>query len=223
MNAGVSNVPRVITPSRVYLWVCFQMHECWKLLLQLADSFCKVDICDSISCPSTYDTQPTSFSRTHFFSTAVSYCSMLWEWCWIYYYVSLVPPSSYESTIRILFSFCLEKMFPPTESIVNMHPGRSSSKRLNVRGAIYANGTAAQMWVWDYACLTTKRWLTFFKLRLQRDICSAMDLGQEWANTNLELAGTKFCLDAGQSAYRSHFVTDICSNDFHRILPAEHA
>ncbi|PPQ81861.1 hypothetical protein CVT25_013461 [Psilocybe cyanescens] len=65
-------------------------------------------------------------------------------------------------------TFCLEKMFPPTESIVNMHPGRSSSKRLN--------------------------------LRLQRDVCLAMDLGQERANTNLELAGTKFCLDAGQSA-----------------------
>ncbi|KAF9475158.1 hypothetical protein BDN70DRAFT_841310 [Pholiota conissans] len=91
------------------------------------------------------------------------------------------PPFHYcgpATNITVDITFCPDGTFPPNSGI-EIHPGSSVTKCLDVRGANFANGTPVQI----YDCNGTK--------------------AQKWfvirGSTKVQLAGTNFCLDAGSS------------------------
>ncbi|KAF8966640.1 G-X-X-X-Q-X-W domain-containing protein [Flammula alnicola] len=75
-------------------------------------------------------------------------------------------------------TFCPDGQFPPNQG-VEIHPNSNDLKCLDVRGAIFANGTPVQ--IYDCNGTGAQKW---FYVR---------------GSTKVQLAGTNFCLDAGSS------------------------
>jgi len=121
-----------------------------------------MDFCSSISCTSltcaAFQQPPTAFPPGPLPPPPLFAC---------------VPDKGYDVT------FCPDGTFPqpPGDNGRALHPNGNSKKCLDVRGAVFANGTPVQI----YDCNGTK--------------------AQKWvinrANTKLRVAGTNFCLDAG--------------------------
>ncbi|KDR77633.1 hypothetical protein GALMADRAFT_224914 [Galerina marginata CBS 339.88] len=127
----------------------------------VAGGFCGSDTCDSTGCPAAYSSPPTSFPVP-----------------------SGSPPSSPlaecpGTNVGYTVTFCPEKTFPPSSGAVNVHPNGAPNKCLDVRGAIYANGTAVQ--IYDCNETAAQRWL----------------ITKGGGTSAVTLAGTNFCLDAG--------------------------
>jgi hypothetical protein len=97
-------------------------------------------------------------------------------------------------------SFCPNGMFPPPPKPkpTALHPNGNHKKCLDVRGAIFENGTPVQMSVAP-RCLSI---FDPFKLRDPRYDCNQTP-AQQWfihrGSTKVKVAGVDFCLDAGSS------------------------
>ncbi|KAG5650304.1 hypothetical protein H0H81_012686, partial [Sphagnurus paluster] len=91
----------------------------------------------------------------------------------------------YPNDVGYTITFCPSGSFPPPPNPPNppvtqgltIHPNNNTAKCLDVRGAVYANGTPVQ--IYDCNGTGAQKWIL------------------EKANTQLRVAGTNFCLDAG--------------------------
>jgi len=124
-----------------------------------AGSFCIPTKCDSTGCVAAYSEPPTGFPAPMDSAPA--------------------PPlfECPETSVGYNVTFCPEKTFPPTSGAVKIHPGASSSKCVDVRGAIFVDGTPVQ--IYDCNETAAQRWLI------------------TPGSGEIALAGTPFCLDAG--------------------------
>ncbi|RDB27190.1 Endo-1,4-beta-xylanase A [Hypsizygus marmoreus] len=80
-----------------------------------------------------------------------------------------------------IIEFCPGGAFPPLPppATVSLHPNGNGAKCADVRGAVFADGTAVQ--IYDCNGTPAQKWV----------------IGR--ANTKVQLAGTNFCLDAGST------------------------
>ncbi|GLB34535.1 putative G-X-X-X-Q-X-W domain-containing protein [Lyophyllum shimeji] len=127
----------------------------------VAGAFCAPASCTNNSCSTAYSQPPTAFPPP-----------------------SSVPatPPLYEcpgTNIAYTVEFCPGGSFPPPGPVVTLHPNGNAGKCLDVRGAVYANGTPVQ--IYDCNGTGAQKW------RLTR------------GNTKVQVAGTNFCLDAGSA------------------------
>ena len=98
-------------------------------------------------------------------------------------------------------SFCPDGTLPPPPSGSGqaIHPNGDDSKCLDVRGAVFANGTPVQMSVHSNSVL-----LPISVTKHYSYDCNGTN-AQKWiinrANTKVQVAGTNYCLDAGSSTH----------------------
>ncbi|KIK01011.1 carbohydrate-binding module family 13 protein [Laccaria amethystina LaAM-08-1] len=127
----------------------------------ISNGFCDVDVCNNATCTNVYNSPPTQFPAPSIVAPSVP----LYQ-C----------PGSTGYTV----TFCPADMFPVPKDAVGLHPIRSANKCLDVRGGIFQNGTAVQ--IYDCNETAAQKWI----------------IGRG-ATTPVLLAGTGFCLDAGKT------------------------
>ncbi|RDB27209.1 Endo-1,4-beta-xylanase A [Hypsizygus marmoreus] len=127
------------------------------------NGFCVPAACSSVTCSTAFTSPPTAFPPT---STSPPT-------------VPLYRCPKTPNNVGFTITFCPSGSFPPppTETGRVLHPNGRNNKCLDVRGAVYANGTPVQI----YDCNGTG--------------------AQQWifnrANTKVRVANRNFCLDAG--------------------------
>ncbi|KAG6840324.1 hypothetical protein C0991_007437 [Blastosporella zonata] len=110
------------------------------------------------------------------------------------------PPvfSCPQSSTGYTVEFCPGGAFPPPPT-VTLHPNGNAVKCLDVRGAVYANGTPVQMYVLEYKANLFTSTYTYSTFRFSYD-CNGTG-AQKWqlqrGSTKVRVAGTNLCLDAG--------------------------
>ncbi|KAF9473924.1 G-X-X-X-Q-X-W domain-containing protein [Pholiota conissans] len=123
------------------------------------DGFCPKIECDSRDCANAFTQPPTRFPSPSNIAPTPPY------------YRCPYSNTTYDIT------FCPTGVFPPLTT--TLHPDYTVQKCIDVRGAVFANGTPVQI----YDCNGTP--------------------AQNWVltrgGTKVQLAGTNFCLDAGSS------------------------
>ncbi|KIJ54205.1 carbohydrate-binding module family 13 protein [Sphaerobolus stellatus SS14] len=91
---------------------------------------------------------------------------------------ALCPATSQPLANGFFVTFCPDGSFPSSPTVgVTLHPNGDTEKCLDVRGAVFEDGTPVQ--IFDCNDTPAQRWI------LNRD------------TTQVTLAGTNFCLDAG--------------------------
>jgi len=143
------------------------------LLLSATGNICAPTTCDSTGCPTAYTDAPTSFPSPSG-STAP-------------------PPPLFScpgTDVGYTITFCPEKTLPPA-GFTTIHPNSQGNKCLDVRGAIFSDGTVVQ--IYDCNGTAAQRWVTT----------------KGGAPTRVQLAGTNFCLDAGSNSPNSGSTTKI--------------
>jgi len=125
------------------------------------DGFCVPASCTTPGCTTAFNTPPTRFPPPA--STPPN------------------PPlyACLGETVEYTIRFCPGQTFPPPANAVTIHPNGNTGKCLDVRGAVYANGTPVQ--IYDCNQSGAQKWLI------------------NNANTHVRVAGTPFCLDAGST------------------------
>ncbi|KAF8960448.1 G-X-X-X-Q-X-W domain-containing protein [Flammula alnicola] len=121
--------------------------------------FCPEIECNSVDCFSAFSQPPTRFPAPA--STAPTPP----------YYRCPITNTTYDIT------FCPTGSFPNQGTVIN--PDFNTAKCMDVRGAVFANGTPVQ--IYDCNGTPAQRWF------INR------------GSTKVQLAGTNFCLDAGSS------------------------
>ncbi|KAG6818468.1 hypothetical protein H0H93_004760, partial [Arthromyces matolae] len=126
-----------------------------------SNGFCVPATCSSSSCTTAFSQPPTGFPAPS--ATAPS------------------PPTFAcpQPATGYIVEFCPNQKFPLATS-VSIHPSNSTSKCLDVRAAVYANGTPVQ--IYDCNGTGAQKWQI------------------QYGSTSLRVAGTNFCLDAGSTA-----------------------
>ncbi|KAF8060691.1 G-X-X-X-Q-X-W domain-containing protein [Lyophyllum atratum] len=123
-------------------------------------NFCVEASCTDLSCPQAYPTPPTRFPPP----------------------TSTAPPIPLfqcpQPNTGYTVEFCPSGFFPDAP-IVTLHPNGNNEKCLDVRGAVYANGTPVQ--IYDCNGTGAQKW------KLRRGY------------TTVQVAGTTYCLDAGSA------------------------
>ncbi|KAF8890492.1 ricin B lectin domain-containing protein [Infundibulicybe gibba] len=124
------------------------------------NGFCSEITCDSPTCTSAFQQPPTTFPAP-----------------------TTTPPApplfACAGDTGYTVTFCPSGTFPPPAGTVALHPNGNQAKCLDVRGAVYANGTPVQ--IYDCNGTPAQRWV----------ITSGP--------TRVALAGTPYCLDAGST------------------------
>ncbi|KAJ3495266.1 hypothetical protein NLJ89_g10653 [Agrocybe chaxingu] len=127
------------------------------------NGFCPTILCESASCTTAYPFPPTRFPPP--------VCE------------TPPPPPVYScpyANLTYTITFCPSGSFPVGQpSGTTIHPNGNPSKCMDVRGAIYTNGTPVQ--IYDCNGTGAQKWV------LNR------------GSTKVRLAGTNFCLDAGSA------------------------
>ncbi|KAF9457289.1 G-X-X-X-Q-X-W domain-containing protein [Collybia nuda] len=127
--------------------------------------FCVSATCNSLTCNNAYSSPPTGFPA----QTGSAPTPPLYE--------CPTPNTGYTVT------FCPTGLFPPVLPPVNkgttINPNGNNNKCLDVRGAVFANGTPVQ--IYDCNGSGAQNWIV------------------NRGNTKVQVAGTNFCLDAGSS------------------------
>ncbi|KAF8810387.1 hypothetical protein BYT27DRAFT_7186611 [Phlegmacium glaucopus] len=129
-----------------------------------SNGFCVVAECDDVSCTTAFSQPPTRFpAPTCNAPPAPPVYSC--PFADLAYDITFCPSGSFPSTS------------PPTSQTI--HPNSNPNKCLDVRGAVFANGTPVQ--IYDCNGTGAQNWV------LNR------------ASTKVQVAGTNFCLDAGST------------------------
>ncbi|KAF5376989.1 hypothetical protein D9615_007348 [Tricholomella constricta] len=126
------------------------------------NGFCNSASCTTLTCSTAFQQPPTRFPPP----TSTPPSLPLFQ----------CPQSDTGYTVE----FCPGGSFPPpTAPIVELNPNGNKNKCLDVRGAVYANGTPVQ--IYDCNGTGAQKW------QVKR------------GNTKIKVAGTNFCLDAGST------------------------
>ncbi|KAF5368698.1 hypothetical protein D9615_010311 [Tricholomella constricta] len=128
------------------------------------NGFCAVATCTRRGCSTAFTSPPTHFpSPSNKPSKAPLYSC-----------------PQYPNSVGYTVTFCPNGVFPPPPPVTQglaIHPNYNKGKCLDVRGAVYKNGTPVQ--IYDCNGSGAQKWIL------------------TKGNTQLRVAGTNFCLDAG--------------------------
>jgi len=124
------------------------------------DGFCQPAICDNELCSSAFSQPPTRFTATLPGDTLVYTCPY--------------------HNLAYKITFCPSGTFPSSApSWTTLHPNFNHHKCMDVRGAVYENGTPVQ--IYDCNGTGAQKWVL------------------KKGSTKVRLAGTNYCLDAGSA------------------------
>ncbi|KAF9562513.1 hypothetical protein CPC08DRAFT_663165 [Agrocybe pediades] len=125
------------------------------------NGFCEVARCDDVNCATAWTQLPTRNPGPSADPPIVPFYSC---------------PQTGPDPLSYTITFCPSGSFPTPLAPTALHPNGNTNKCLDVRGAVFANGTPVQ--IYDCNGSNAQKWL------LTRDL------------TKIQLAGTNFCLDA---------------------------